>query len=178
MSDNCCLSDDTDVKVDRGRARRSTCPGGIVAVPQASLCPACGQKGRQVDTITIKAMLKVSLMAVQETPYLFCPTAACPVIYFSIDGNQSFSKDQVRVPVHQKEPDDETVPVCYCFGHSPASIQAELRATGHRTVIEEINRGLKTKQCACEIRNPQGSCCLGNVRRVVEQLSQVIIEGV
>src|SRR5262245_59399713 len=116
-------------------------------------------------------MLDVTLLALRDGPYLFCRTADCPVIYFSADGEQSFSKTQIRVPVHQKEPDDENVPVCYCFRHSPATIQAELLATGRSIVIEEINTGINTGQCACEIRNPQGSCCLGNVHAVVKQVT-------
>lgn len=82
---------------------------------------------------------------------------------------QFFTKDQIRVPVHQKEMDDDAVLVCYCFRHSPATIHAELLATGTSTVIEEINAGIQAGQCACELRNPQGSCCLGNVSAVVKQ---------
>lgn len=124
--------------------------------------------------ITLKAMLNVSLLALRDTPYLFCRAAECDVVYFSADGAQSFTKAQIRVPVHQKEPDDETVPVCYCFRHSPASIRAEWLATGASTVIEEINSGIQAGQCACEVRNPQGSCCLGNVSRVVKQIEPTV----
>lgn len=127
-----------------------------------------------MDRITLKAMLNVSLLALRDTPYLFCRTAECDVVYFSADGAQSFTKAQIRVPIHQKEPDDETVPVCYCFRHNPASIRAEWLATGASTVIEEINSGIQAGQCACELRNPQGSCCLGNVSRVVKQIEQAM----
>jgi hypothetical protein len=141
---------------------------------QTQHCPACGQKGKMVDRITPKAMLNVSLLALQDTAYLFCPTAACDVVYFSTDGRQLFTTEKIRVPVHQKEPGDERVPVCYCFRHSPATIRSELLATGQSTVIEEISAGIKAGHCACEIRNPQGSCCLGNVRAVVTQVGQAI----
>jgi hypothetical protein len=122
--------------------------------------------------MTLKAMLDASLLALRDLPYLFCRTTNCPVVYFSADGTQSFTKDQIRVPVHQKEPEDDAVPVCYCFRHSPATIRAEWLATGRSTVVEEIETGIKAGQCACEIRNPQGSCCLGNVSAVVKQVTQ------
>jgi hypothetical protein len=138
---------------------------------QTNHCPACNQKGKKADSITLKSMLNVSLLALRDVPYLFCRTADCSVVYFSADGMQSFTKDQIRVPVHQKEPDDDTVPVCYCFRHSAASIRADLLATNQSTVIEEINEGIKAGQCACEVRNPQGSCCLGNVGAVVKQIT-------
>ena len=148
--------------------------GNRTAEAQTNLCPACNRKGKKVDSITLKSMLDVSLLALRDVPYLFCRTPDCPVVYFSAGGTQSFTKDQVRVPVHQKEPDDVTAPVRYCFRRSPASIQAELLATGASAVIEEINGGIQAGQCACEIRNPQGSCCLGNVSRVVKQIEQEI----
>jgi hypothetical protein len=76
------------------------------------------------------------------------------------------------VPAHQKESSDESVLVCYCFYHSPATLRAELLATGAATVIEEIEAGIKAGQCACELRNPQGSCCLGNVSAVIKRIVQ------
>jgi hypothetical protein len=29
---------------------------------------------------------------------------------------------------------------------------------------------VKAGNCACEVRNPQGSCCLGNVQATVKQV--------
>jgi len=113
-------------------------------------------------------MLEVSLLAIRDVSYLFCRTAECSVVYFSADG-LILTKEQIRVPVYQKEPNDESVLVCYCFYHGPAAIRAELSATGRSTVIEEINRGIQAGQCACEIRNPQGTCCLGNLSVLVKQ---------
>lgn len=148
--------------------------GAKSAGAQTNRCPVCGQKGKKVDSITLKAMLNVSLLALRDVPYLFCRTSDCKVVYFAADGTHTFTKDQLRVPVHQKEPADETVPVCYCFRHSPASIRAEWLATRQSTVVEEINGGIQAGRCACEIRNPQGSCCLGNVSQVVKQVEQEI----
>ncbi len=144
----------------------------VVVAAQTNRCPGCHQKGKKVDFMTLKAMLNVSLLALRGLPYLFCRTADCPVVYFSADGLQYFTKDQIRVPVHQKKPEDDTVPVCYCFYHSPATIRAELLATGATTAIEEIEGGIQAGQCACEIRNPQGSCCLGNMRAVIKRIIQ------
>lgn len=72
----------------------------------------------------------------------------------------------VRRPVTQKDP--AHAPVCYCFGFTPAMIREELVATGKSTVIERIAAEMKADFCACEIRNPQGSCCLGNVKAAVK----------
>jgi len=92
------------------------------------------------------------------------------VVYYSAGGEQRFTEDDLRERVHQKHPADEDVFVCYCFRHTPRSIEAELASTGRSTVVASITAGIQAGQCACDIRNPQGSCCLGNVRAVVERL--------
>jgi hypothetical protein len=62
-----------------------------------------------------------------------------------------------------------TVPLCYCFGFTRAMVVEEIRATGKCTVPQRIAAEVKAGNCACEIRNPQGSCCLGNVHAVVKE---------
>jgi len=132
-------------------------------------CPVCGAKGKAVDTQTVKALLALSLNVLRPADYRFCRTADCPVVYFSTDGVQTFQEADLRERVYQKAPQDDDVFVCYCFRHTPGSIRAELQATGITTVVNRITAGIQAGQCACEIRNPQGSCCLGNVQMAVKQ---------
>lgn len=133
-------------------------------------CPSCGRKGKTVDTQTVKAMLAISLKALRSSGYRFCRTPDCRVVYFSTDGEQVFRESDLREVVHQKHPTDDDVFVCYCFRHTPGTIRAELLERGTSTVVQAINAGIKAEQCACDVRNPQGSCCLGNVRAVVKQV--------
>lgn len=137
-------------------------------------CPVCGAKGKAVDTQTLKAMLVVSLEAVRPVEYRFCRSEDCPVVYFSIDGQQRFSEADLRERVHQKHPMEDDVFVCYCFRHTPGTIRAELLATDASAAIERITVGIAAGQCACEIRNPQGNCCLGNVAATVKQVKAEI----
>lgn len=145
--------------------------------PARETCPRCGEKGKKVDTMTVKAMLAISLEAIRPVSYRFCRTETCPVAYFSADG-QVFYEDDLRERVHQKHPDADDVFVCYCFRHTPGSIRAELLEAGRSTVIERVSAGVKAGQCACEIRNPQGSCCLGNVTQVVKWAQTELITPV
>lgn len=177
MIQNCCLPVETGQQ-EAGEQIDNCCAPlqasmGRTAVTPSNRCPTCGQKGKKVERLTLKAMLEVSLLAVRDVPYLFCRTAACPVVYFSADGTQSFTKAQIRVPVHQKEPNDESVLVCYCFYHSPATLRAEWLRTGASRAKADIAQGIKAGHCACEVRNPQGSCCLGNVQAILERLTRV-----
>lgn len=139
-------------------------------------CPECGKTGKPVQGQTVKALLSISLREVQDVEYLFCRTQTCPVVYFSPDGEQVFKIDQVRERVYQKEPDDRNVFVCYCFRHTVEDIRSaspESRAT----VVESINSGINAGKCACDLRNPQGSCCLGNVRGLIKRLETPVIVG-
>lgn len=115
-------------------------------------------------------MLVISLVAVRPVEYRFCRTVQCPVVYFSSDGRQTFTECELRERVYQKHPNDDEVFVCYCFRHTPGTIRAELRVSGVSTTVERINAGITAGQCACEIRNPQGNCCLGNVTTTVKRL--------
>ena len=118
---------------------------------------------------TVKALLSVSLREVRDVAYLFCRTPICPIVYFSPDGEQTFTVEHVRERVYQKAPDADDVWVCYCFRHTAGEVRAaspERRAA----IVDDINTGINAGQCACDLRNPQGSCCLGNVRGLVKKL--------
>ena len=133
-------------------------------------CPTNGKTGKAVDTLILKALLSLSLTELRASEYRFCRAPDCATVYYSADGSQIFAESDLRERVYQKHPDDDPTPVCYCFGHTVGSIRAELAATGTTTVIENIEAGIEAGQCACDIRNPQGDCCLGNVRAVVRRL--------
>jgi hypothetical protein len=133
-------------------------------------CPQCRSKGKSVGTETVKAMLNISLEAIRASSYYFCPTETCPVVYFAADSQQVFTEAELRERVHQKAPLADDVFVCYCFHHTRKSLRDEICTTGHSTAVESINAGIRSGLCACDIRNPQGSCCLGNVKAVLQSL--------
>lgn len=136
------------------------------------ICPVNGQKGKSVQNQSVKASLKTSLRAVQEVEYFFCSAQECPVVYFTADGAQTFTVAELREPVYQKEPDNPNVLICYCFQHPVGSFQ--IASTEQRQVIlSDIKQGINAGQCACDLRNPQGSCCLGNVSKLVKHLDIV-----
>ncbi len=164
MSD-CCSTTDDSCAVPEVKTVKATKP---ISVQDS--CPSCGQKGKKVDTQTVKALINVSLEAVNETTtYRFCRTADCAVVYYD-ETAEFFTEAQLRERVHQKHPQAEDVLVCYCYQHTPGSIRAEVRAQGKTDVVERVTAGTKAGTCACDIRNPQGSCCLGNVGKVVKQI--------
>ncbi len=135
------------------------------------ICPTNQKAGKAVDSLILKAMLGVSLTHVTSPAYYFCRDSNCPTVYYSADGSQCFSEPDLREKVFQKHQTDDDVLVCYCFQHTVGSIRKELEQTGVSTVVASINAAIQAGQCACDIRNPQGDCCLGNVRALVERLN-------
>jgi hypothetical protein len=140
-----------------------------------AVCPSCSQKGKSVDSQTVKAMLAVSLETLAESSrYRFCRTPDCPVVYFDAQ-DRFFTEAHLRERVHQKHPEAADVFVCYCYRHTPGSIRAEMVERGETDVVARITAGTKAGTCACDIRNPQGSCCLGNVSKVVKLITAEMI---
>ena len=59
--------------------------------------------------------------------------------------------------------------VCYCFLYRRQDIEDELRADGDTTIFERISAEVKAGNCACEVRNPSGDCCLGDVKKAIQK---------
>lgn len=131
-------------------------------------CPACRTPGRPVKVITLKALLvpqALATLAPRES-YRFCPDAGCDVVYFRNQG--VYHQADVKVPVYQKDLGPE-VPVCYCFGHPRAELTQALETGGGPLLEGSIREHIAAGRCGCEVTNPQGSCCLGNVVTALRQ---------
>lgn len=131
----------------------------VKAAPEK--CPTCQKKGQTMLLTTVRAVLNPDAMrrCLPET-YCFCQTSDCPVVYFG--QTNCFEIADLRVPVFQKSTAAD-IPVCYCFGFS----RDDLAAPEGHLIPQHIQTYVKNKQCACELRNPQGRCCLGNIRQVL-----------
>lgn len=113
-------------------------------------------------------LLKPNQRLRADEQFLFCATPSCEVAYFSITGETVFGKQDVRVRIGIKEQEDP-IPVCYCFGHTRASVWREIEQTGHSTVVASIKEAVQHGRCECEIQNPSGKCCLGEVTRAAQE---------
>ena len=161
MTDPCCCPPEA------GNAVCEVAKQHDQPIPFTNVCPVCRTRGKRVQGQTIKSLLSVSLREVKDVEYLFCKTQTCPVVYFSPDGAQTFTVAQIRESVYQKESNRLDVFVCYCFRYKVGDI---LTATpeARNAIVDDINTGINSGQCACDLRNPQGSCCLGNVRGLIK----------
>jgi hypothetical protein len=124
-----------------------------------------------VESLTIKALLtEPALARYEDGAYGFCPDPACSVVYFGKTG-PVFTVDEVRERVWQKEPVGGRT-FCYCFGENETDIAREIERTGQSAAVERVRAHIAARRCACEVRNPRGACCLGDLRAAVDQLGQ------
>ncbi len=172
-------------------------------------CPACGKKAKRVGTVTLRALVKDEFARqfgdngpaccqrhrieassdreagcspiTVDTGWRFCDSPDCDVVYISEEAGTTFTKSQLSVPVGVKETAGDR-PLCYCFGHSVASIKEELRAKGRSNALDDIRAKMKDPGCRCETENPSGACCLGSVAKGItiakEELNMVEVIAV
>lgn len=140
-------------------------------VKNDGICPSCKSKAKNLKLITLKSMLKPSALEKIDAKvnYYFCSTKDCDVVYFDAN-NVKYLESDIKVAVHQKE-DSENTPICYCFGWTKERIEKYVKQELSTNPIEHIKENIKENRCGCEVNNPQGSCCLGNVTKFIRQLS-------
>ncbi|MGG4341993.1 putative iron-sulfur cluster-binding metallochaperone [Paenibacillus lautus] len=147
----------------------SCCQTSIEKQITLTQCPACHQKGKSVQLITLKSLLQPTALETihPDSSYAFYSNPSCEVVYFS--DLQTYDKDTLKVSVFQKD-DELDVPVCYCFGWTRErliqAIQKNQRPTDH------IREQVQANRCGCEINNPQGTCCLGNITTFIRSLNR------
>ncbi|MBL4692041.1 MAG: hypothetical protein JKY92_01780 [Magnetovibrio sp.] len=121
-------------------------------------CPKHGGSCKGVSLKTVKQHIKQP-WTLDPTPqqYFFCEDPNCDVVYFS-DTGWTAHQAQVRTPIGVKDASAAAV-LCYCFGVTRADVKKD------PAIKAFVLAQTKQRQCACEIRNPSGRCCLKNFPR-------------
>ena len=152
------------------------CPPRPADPAEQQECPRSGTRGVAVDLNTVKALLApVALARITGAPHRFCPEPACEIVYFS--PGDTYTVHDLRVPVWQKEPAGARV-ICYCFGENEADIRQELEQRGASQAVERVRAHIAAGRCACELRNPRGACCLGDIIAAVKRIAAAVETGV
>ena len=132
-------------------------------------CPMNGQVCKPVGRITLERLLKANAKgAMTIQPYYFCDAADCDTVYVSATADHVIPKDQLTVRVGIKETEDP-IPVCYCFGFDRKALWDDIRSKGTTGIPKNITERVRAGECRCEVTNPSGTCCLGDVYRAVQR---------
>lgn len=131
-------------------------------------CPVCGEVGRRVQTVTLDALVRDDVPRNDEV-YRFCGVSGCEAAWFGEQTGHVIPVRASRVRIGQKESSFDR-PLCYCFGYRHSDLVEDLGAHGRSTIPATIAERCRRGEHRCAETNPQGSCCLGNVRAALKRL--------
>lgn len=129
-------------------------------------CLGCDGKTKRVGPETVTSL--VPLRKEQDNDgFRFCPAQSCDVVYSRRAIDTRVHEHELAVEVFQKSSRRDR-PVCYCFGYSVHDVEVDGPA-----IIDDIEAKCREGLDRCEELNPQGRCCLGNVRKVASEAGEV-----
>jgi len=134
------------------------------------VCPTNGRPGRLVGRITVQSLINHPEVELREAHFRLCLDPSCPTVYYSEDGLQLFGEQDLSELLFQKHTLDDDQLICYCFRYKTGDIRRQIQSNGKTEIPATISKEVRAGKCECEIRNPQGSCCLGNVRMLVNDI--------
>ena len=134
-------------------------------------CPTCHEKAKGVLGKTVAHLVKEQSKSKLDgfDGFYYCKTPTCKTVYFR-EGTV-LTQEDMSVVVGLKEGATPAT-VCYCFDWTKEKIQAELEAIGKTTALEDIKAKMENPGCSCEVLNPSGGCCLGDVSKAIKALEE------
>ncbi|WP_198159404.1 putative iron-sulfur cluster-binding metallochaperone [Methylomonas lenta] len=140
MSDCCCSNTSTKPK---------------------QICPECGSTCKSVGMPTLYHQVRFpENQSLITDSYYFCPAKLCSVGYFSSADN-TIPKQHLR-----SYPAIQNNALCYCFDIDAERYLSALNDHREEPIINFIKQRTKANECACDIRNPSGQCCLANFKNM------------
>ncbi|MEQ1560432.1 MAG: hypothetical protein ABL933_16040 [Methyloglobulus sp.] len=150
----------------------SDCCSGSHSKPTKQPCPQCGSACKHVEMRTLYHQVQFpENQGVPLDTYYFCSTKECPTGYFSITGN-SVPKQHLKM---RQEIQKDTL--CYCFDIDAADYLTALRINNAEAIKNFVMQRTKSGQCACELRNPSGQCCLTKFKHLERYNLNVLTEN-
>ncbi len=168
---SCCVNLIEVIADDKHKPDEQCCLVTDVTLASARAeCPVSKTISRKVQRRILEHLLKPEKVGtIQNVQYYYCADPNCNVVYFSNESVPYFTVNDVSVKVLSKDKSDD-VNVCSCFNWTRARIKEELSSTGKSTASLQIAKEVKAGNCACDIKNPKGECCLGDVNTYVKSL--------
>ncbi|QFY43935.1 hypothetical protein F6R98_15925 [Candidatus Methylospira mobilis] len=124
----------------------------------------CGISCKDVENKTLCHQVRFpENYELSSEKYYFCPSKECTVGYFSSTGH-IIPKQRLRT--YQEINDDK---LCYCFDINADQYLSALHANNSDAVKSFVIQKTKSGDCACDIKNPSGQCCLAKFK-ILERL--------
>jgi len=125
------------------------------------LCYECGSSCKSVSMSTLYHQVRSpENQSIVSDNYYFCSTKICLIAYFSNTGN-TIPKQYLRN--YQSMQNNA---LCYCFDIDAEQYLSALKDQRAESIKAFVIQRTQTGECACEIRNPSGQCCLANFKNL------------
>jgi len=134
-------------------------------------CPVCGDRGHKVENDTMIHHVK-DISKMGDGGYYFCPNRECDIVYFR--DKETFSVHMINKEIGIKESSSMQAAVCYCYNYQKSELYDE-------ALIEKINIRIDNYGSRCDLRNPNGRCCVKEIKyaqkeKKEEELHDIFME--
>jgi len=132
------------------------------------ICPQCGISSKNISMKTIFHQVKFpDVLDIETDNYYYCADQSCSVGYFT-QQEKIIAKQQLKVFIGQNSR------LCYCFDISTEHYVNSLKAGTAEKIKNFVIQKTKLGDCACEIRNPSGQCCLANFKPLDKAFNKAV----
>lgn len=125
------------------------------------LCYECGSSCKIVSMSTLYHQVRFpENQSIVTDEYYFCSTKTCLIAYFSNAGNiipKQYLRSYVSI---------QNNVLCYCFDIDTEWYVSALKDQRAELIKAFVIQRTQFSECACEIRNPSGQCCLANFKHL------------
>ena len=135
-----------------------------------NICPGCEKPA--VDIQTVKSMVKFPLWELEPNDKFFYDDEPdSPTVYFSTQTGMLIDENDVREKVFAKHSDEDDCFVCYCFQIKVGDLR-NATTEGRAAILRRVKDASGQGQCSCKTKNPKGSCCIGDIKSLIEKLDK------
>jgi hypothetical protein len=127
-------------------------------IRMADECLRCGEDGQPVPLALVRHHLTEPWRRdIEGREFSICEEPGCAVVYFASDGQAFEASDLRRPPAYKSGTPGDLL--CFCFDVTGEAALGPVDPTPY--VRERVRKG----ECACDVLNPSGTCCLGSIGR-------------
>lgn len=131
-------------------------------------CPICNKEGISVSKVTVEHLVIDDCRDdIYGDNYNICMNEDCDVVYYNVENETKFLKNQVKVPIWFKKGADPKY-ACYCNEITEKQVIEAVVKHGAKTVKEVNAITGAMKNANCKENNPLGVCCHKIIQDIID----------
>jgi len=97
-----------------------------------------------------------------------CLDEECDVVYYSLEQDIVFRKNDLKIPVWYKKDADPKY-ICYCSKVTEEQIIDAVLKKGAKNIKDIIRITGAMENCNCEVNNPLSKCCSPYIQETIDK---------